>query len=89
MDQSLLPIAISYLMIGLLSKDEHVYSLAVQDEKVVCLQAESGNRRLPELVALMPVADELGVQVDDNHVESVDTHGLKADSHERCLMLKE
>ena len=80
--QPLLPIHISDLFILLLPQSQHIGPRFGQYKKVIRLQTEPGDFRLPELVTLMPVLDEICGQVDDNHIESIDPNAFEGNNDE-------
>lgn len=81
MDESLLAINIGHLMVLLFSENQHIDATCWENEEVIGLEAESSHLWLPELITLVPVADEFGLKVYHNHVESVYANWLEWDSH--------
>jgi hypothetical protein len=58
-------------------KHQQIHAVLVEYEEIVGLELKALNRRLPKLVAFMPIAKLLCVNVDDDYVIRVYTNRLE------------
>lgn len=68
------------------SKHYEFNSITWQNHELLCLEQETFDSWFPQLIALIPILDQLCIQVNDEHIVSIDSNHLEA-NHKRSQFL--